>query len=194
MKHKLLLPLSLILLLLSGCSKNNNEKIANVISNQLATLPEGSRYTIYDINKDGNVEILTSEHDSHADGVTIYTLNSKTYRITELGTFGSNGDISIYPKEGYILSCYLGQGIFESEIYEITDDSLNTVVTLWTNDGTLDEKYEYKVNDFSVSYEEYINTYDKYTESDSIEMSYGNFTEIRDYDTNRNNISDMLTK
>lgn len=194
MKHKLLLSLSLTLLLLSGCTKNNNEKIANVISNQLATLPEGTKYTIYDINKDGNVEIFTAIHDSHADGVTIYTLNSKTYKITELGTFGSNGAILIYPKTGYILSDYLGQGIYEAEIYEIVDDNLNTVVTLWTNDGTLDEKYEYKINDLSVSYEEYINTYDKYTESDSIEMGYGNFIEIGDYDTNYNNITAILKK
>ena len=88
----------------------------------------------------------------------------------------------------------LGQGIDETEIYEIIDDSLNTVVTLWTNDGTLAEKYEYKVNGLSVSHEEYINTYDKYTEPDSIDLNYTDFAEIGDYDTNCNNIIAILKK
>lgn len=183
----------LTLIMMSGCSKNNDNNAANIIINYLNTCEQGTRYGIYDINKDGNIELLTAKNDSHADSVTVCTLDAKTNKLTELGTFGSFGNMTIYPETGYIESYYLGQGITDITIYEIAGDNINTLATFWTNDGTLAETYEYKVNELSVSEEEYYEAYNKYSSTDSLNLNYADFAEYVDYETNYKDVCEQIS-
>lgn len=193
MRHPIYIISLTVLLLLSGCSKANYKKTVNAITDYLDTCEPGTRYEICDINKDGNIEILTAVNDSHADAVTICTVNGKTHKITELGAFGSYGNVFIYPESGYIEDYYLGQGITETAFYEIADDKINAVVKLWTNDGTLEDVYEYKVNGNSVTEDEYNKTYEKYASSDYISACYANFTDYINHETNYTDIYNNIS-
>lgn len=180
------------LFLLIGCSNKDYKITTTILMNYLCTCESGSRYGIYDINNDGNIELLTVRHDSHADGITIHTLSNKTNKLTELGTFGSYGSIQIYPKDGYIEDYYLGHGITEIKIYTVTDDKLNTVVELWTNDGTLEDIPKYKVNGIPVSKENYIITYNEYTSSSELKITYNDLKEFINYETNYRDVYDSI--
>lgn len=192
MRYKLSVIPILTFLLLTGCSIKDYRQATTTITNYLNSCNQGTRYEIYDLNKDGNIEILTVSSDSHADGITICSLDATSQEITILGTYGSFGNIQIYPESGFIEDYYLGQGIEESKIYEITDNNVKIVEEFWTNDGTLADSYEYKVNGKDVSKEEYAQALDKYLSQEHISIGYSDFTEYISYENNYEDIYESL--
>lgn len=177
----------------TGCKSKNADIDAILMANYLSTCPENSRYGIYDVNSDGVYELLVAENNSHVNGVDIITINPKSHELTNVGCFGSWGRLTCYPKTGRLISGYLNQGCSEDFVYEISDGEAKIVATFWDNSGTLDDVYEYKINDVLVSEEKYNEELIKYySDEGKLDVGYDDFMTIRDYDTNVENIKSQM--
>ena len=171
----------LIMGLLAGCNSKHIENDTEIIATYLDTCSDSTRYGLYDIDEDGHMELLTAENNSHADSVTIFAVDDKNHRLSELGSFGSWGSM-LYYSGGYIVSGFTGQGIDETQIYKIADGKADVVHEFWDNSGTLDDEYVYKVDGESVSEEKYHELYKQYTSGEEISLGYNDFVAVDDYD------------
>lgn len=174
---------------------NVDEKTKNdatVMAKYLMNCPERTRYGIYDIDGDGSVELYVAENDSHADCVTIFVIDSSSNELLELGSFGSFGSMTYYPG-GYVIGGYTGQGEMNTRIAKITGETLTVVHTLWDNEGLVETGCEYKVDDVSVTKDEYYEIYNQYNYDDAIYIEYSELIPIDDYDVMYNNILDAIS-
>jgi len=184
MKKSVILLSAVILCLLCGCAKSTKNNTAKVMADYLDTCEPGTKFGIYDINNDGNKELLTAENNSHANTVKICAVNPKTQEITEIGEFGSWGSVMVNPENACIIDGYTGQGIDETMIYKIEENKAELIVELWDNSGAVEEGYEFKVNGDTVPESQYYSVYDEYTSGKTERIGYNDFLDIEDYESN----------
>lgn len=182
---------------LAGCkAKNGYSKIENeaiVMASYLTDYcSEETRYGVYDFDNDGNPELCTAENNSHADSVTVLAIDGTKYAVCILGNFGSYGSMSFYPG-GYIVSGYTGCGEDTTKISKIDGGTLKVIHTLWDNEGLMGDECEYKIDDVTVTEEEYNETYFKYANGEDESIGYDNFTSIGDFDSTYENILGILS-
>lgn len=168
--------------MLAGCGSKHVEADAEIIATYLDTCSDSTRYGLYDIDEDGHMELFTAENDSHADSVTIFAIDDKSHRLSEIGSFGSWGSM-LYYSGGYLVSGFTGQGIDETQIYKIVDGKADVVHEFWDNSGTLDDEYFYKVDGKIVTEEKYHELYKQYTSGEKTSVGYSDFIAVDDYNT-----------
>lgn len=193
-RKTIILVMAIIMLFtVSGCGNKKQEAKAKALADYISTCGERARYGLYDLNSDGSAELLIAEGDSHADSVTVCIYDEKKQSVNESGNFGSFGCMSCISEKGYIISGYTGQGIDETQIYEITANGIDVIASFWDNSGTIEPVHEYRVNDINVSEQEYYDAYMEYSALDRLTAGYSDFFVIKDYESNYKHIIDMLT-
>lgn len=171
-------------------------QLALTYSDIIGEYGEKSRFDVYDINQDGTKELLLAENDSHADGINIISVNPKTGEKYIIGSFGSYGNMSYIYNNYEIISSYFGMGEFTSNVYKIYGNKLETVISLFDNEGAVVEESdeaEYKIDDKRVSKDEYDKAYKEYCESEYMtDIGYKYLIDAAKCENLADTIEDML--
>ena len=93
------------------------------------------------ITDDDVPELLVSDGDYHASGITVFTID-QSGEIISLGIFGSNGEFEYAEKEGYISCEYGNQGSFYHTVSSVGKNTkLIGAVFALVNGVTGEERY-----------------------------------------------------
>ncbi len=135
--------------------------------------PDICGFSLVYIDDDDIPELVVRDGDAHVSAAWVYTCVDS--EVVELvgdlsGTFGG---IDYAEREGLIFSNVTYHGYGTTTIYRVDSGSCEEVVSLFSNEaGVAAGMEEYKINDESVSKEEYEDAcaeYDKYERSGSYE-------------------------
>ena len=144
--RKTFFPIVVAMLLLCACGKNNEKQLYGGIreTDKYNDLYGGStevRAELAYVTDDEIPELLVSDGDYHASGITVFTLD-QSENIISLGTFGSNGEFEYAEKEGYISCEYGNQGSFFHTISAVGKNTkLIGAVFALVNGVTGEERY-----------------------------------------------------
>ncbi|MCR4793571.1 MAG: hypothetical protein K5898_00025 [Ruminococcus sp.] len=120
-----------------------------------------STWDLQDIDNDGTPELLISEAQQHVTGVIFYYYdNEKAMPILnsdrQILRYGAYGSLLICPEEGLFGIADINQGNNYTVMHKYKDHSLSFVQRTCENSGAVGkENASYKVNDDTVSEEEY---------------------------------------
>lgn len=81
-------------------------------------------YDLYDLDDDGQRELIVSMGDAHPSVCRFYTCTDNTVTAIE-GQCGSFGCIQYYPESGIIVGSYTGMGCISQEFYRLQDKQLD---------------------------------------------------------------------
>ncbi len=140
-----------------------------------AEYPDSCSFNLVYIDDDDTPELVISDGNSHVSAASVYTcVNSEVVElVVDLsGTFGAAGYAE---REGLIYSNVCYQGNDATTIYKVESGTCEELISLYTNEAATPEGTtpEYKINDESVSKDEYDAAWEEY-ENDNLSYSSDN--------------------
>ena len=142
------------------------------------------RFELYDLDKDGSPELILSKGAAAISSCEIYTMIDG--KIKDVGSYGPNGFVEYCESLNQMKEGHLSWGRLWFSADELKNGEIRNVLTTFTDYGAVGaEKATYKVNDQTVTKEEY----------DAAEEIYINSTYIyvgTKYELTESNITSVI--